>query len=121
MEECDNPRPITYQSNYSACLVNNPLNINGKSKYTITGKHCESGDVLFKEIDLADCRTGDLICVFGTGAYNYSMSSNYNKFQDLLLSWFVMAKQKLFKRESSLISSNLMFCLIALLNKIRYI
>ncbi len=75
----DNPRPITYQSSYSACLVNNPLNINSKNKYTIAGKHCESGDVLFKEIELANCKTGDLICVFGTGAYNISMSSNYNR------------------------------------------
>ena len=75
----DNPRPITYQSNYSACLVSNPLNINSKNKYTIAGKHCESGDILFKEIELADCKTGDLICVFGTGAYNNSMSSNYNR------------------------------------------
>jgi len=75
----DNPRPITYQSNYSACLVSNPYNLNSKKKYTIAGKHCESGDVLFKELELANCRTGDLICVFGTGAYNNSMSSNYNR------------------------------------------
>ena len=75
----DNPRPITYQSNYSACLVNNPFNVDSKNKYTIAGKHCESGDVLFKEIELANCKTGDLICVFGTGAYNISMSSNYNR------------------------------------------
>ena len=74
----DNPRPITYQSNYSACLVNNPLNIKPK-KYTVAGKHCESGDVLFKDIELGNCNTGDLICVFGTGAYNNSMSSNYNR------------------------------------------
>jgi len=75
----DNPRPITYQSEYSACLVKNPLNIDSKNKFTIAGKHCESGDVLFKEIELAECKTGDLICVFGTGAYNLSMSSNYNR------------------------------------------
>ena len=75
----DNPRPITYQSNYSACLVNNPLNHNSKNKYTVAGKHCESGDVLFKELELGNCKTGDLICVFGTGAYNNSMSSNYNR------------------------------------------
>ena len=75
----DNPRPITYQSKYSACLVNNPLNSNSKNKYTVAGKHCESGDVLFKELELGDCKTGDLICVFGTGAYNNSMSSNYNR------------------------------------------
>ncbi len=75
----DNPRPITYQSNYSACLVNNPFNYNSKNKYTVAGKHCESGDVLFKELELGNCKTGDLICVFGTGAYNNSMSSNYNR------------------------------------------
>ena len=75
----DNPRPITYKSNYSACLVNNPLNRNSKNKYTVAGKHCESGDVLFKELELGNCKTGDLICVFGTGAYNNSMSSNYNR------------------------------------------
>ena len=75
----DNPRPITYQSKYTACLVNNPLNNNSKSKYTVAGKHCESGDVLFKELELGNCKTGDLICVFGTGAYNNSMSSNYNR------------------------------------------
>ncbi len=75
----DNPRPITYQSNYSACLVKNPLNSDSKNKYTVAGKHCESGDVLFKELELGDCQTGDLICVFGTGAYNNSMSSNYNR------------------------------------------
>ena len=75
----DNPRPITYQSKYTACLVNNPLNNDSKSKYTVAGKHCESGDVLFKELELGNCKTGDLICVFGTGAYNNSMSSNYNR------------------------------------------
>ncbi len=75
----DNPRPITYQSNYSACLINNPLNNNSKNKFTVAGKHCESGDVLFKELELGNCKTGDFICVFGTGAYNNSMSSNYNR------------------------------------------
>ncbi len=75
----DNPRPITYQSNYSACLVDKPLNINSENKFTVAGKHCESGDVLFKELELGNCQTGDLICVFGTGAYNISMSSNYNR------------------------------------------
>ena len=75
----DNPRPITYQSNYSACLVSDPLNLNSPKHFTIAGKHCESGDVLFKNILLGNCKTGDLLCVFGTGAYNLSMSSNYNR------------------------------------------
>ncbi len=75
----DNPRPITYQSKYSACLVNKPIPDNQTIKYTIAGKHCESGDVLLKDVSLGECKSGDLLCVFGTGAYNNSMSSNYNR------------------------------------------
>ena len=74
----DNPRPITYQSLYSACLVDKPLNKNVE-KVTIAGKHCESGDVLLKDFFLPSCESGDFLAVFGTGAYNYSMSSNYNR------------------------------------------
>ena len=74
----DNPRPITYQSLYSACLVDKPLNSNFE-KVTIAGKHCESGDVLLKDFFLPSCESGDFLAVFGTGAYNYSMSSNYNR------------------------------------------
>ena len=74
----DNPRPITYQSLYSACLVDNPLDTNHE-KVTIAGKHCESGDVLLKDFFLPSCKSGDFLAVFGTGAYNYSMSSNYNR------------------------------------------
>ena len=75
----DNPRPITYKSNYSACLVKKPLNLGAIKSYTVAGKHCESGDVLFKDLVLGECESGDLLCVFGTGAYNNSMSSNYNR------------------------------------------
>ncbi len=74
----DNPRPITYQSLYSACLVDKPLDTNFE-KVTIAGKHCESGDVLLKDFFLPSCVSGDFLAVFGTGAYNYSMSSNYNR------------------------------------------
>ena len=74
----DNPRPITYQSLYSACLVDKPLTSN-LEKVTIAGKHCESGDVLMKDFFLPSCKSGDFLAVFGTGAYNYSMSSNYNR------------------------------------------
>ena len=74
----DNPRPITYQSLYTACLVDKPLNSNFE-KVTIAGKHCESGDVLLKDFLLPSCESGDFLAVFGTGAYNYSMSSNYNR------------------------------------------
>jgi len=74
----DNPRPITYQSLYSACLVDKPFNLN-LEKVTIAGKHCESGDVVLKDFSLPSCESGDFLAVFGTGAYNYSMSSNYNR------------------------------------------
>jgi len=74
----DNPRPITYQSLYSSCLVEKPLDSNCE-KVTIAGKHCESGDILLKEFSLPSCESGDFLAVFGTGAYNYSMSSNYNR------------------------------------------
>ena len=74
----DNPRPITYQSLYSACLVDKLTNTN-LEKVTIAGKHCESGDVLLKDFLLPSCQSGDFLAVFGTGAYNYSMSSNYNR------------------------------------------
>jgi diaminopimelate decarboxylase len=74
----DNPRPITYQSLYSSCLVDKPLDSNGE-KVTIAGKHCESGDILLKDFSLPSCKSGDFLAVFGTGAYNYSMSSNYNR------------------------------------------
>jgi len=46
---------------------------------TIAGKHCESGDILIKDIQLPETNVGDILVVFGTGAYNYSMASNYNR------------------------------------------
>ncbi len=74
----DNPRPITYESKYTACLVDRPLS-SAEEIVTIAGKHCESGDVLLKDLPLPYCRSGEVIGVFGTGAYNSSMSSNYNR------------------------------------------
>ena len=46
---------------------------------TIAGKHCESGDILAKDITLPVIEEGDVICFYNTGAYGYSMSSNYNR------------------------------------------
>ncbi len=74
----DNPRPITYQSKYSACLADRPFSSN-EDVVTIAGKHCESGDVLLHDFPLPFCKAGDVLAVFGTGAYNFSMSSNYNR------------------------------------------
>ena len=47
--------------------------------YTIAGKYCESGDILGENIALPIVQPNDLIVVYGTGAYNYSMASNYNR------------------------------------------
>ena len=46
---------------------------------TIAGRFCESGDILFKDIELPQLKPDDILCVYNTGAYNYSMASNYNK------------------------------------------
>ena len=74
----DNPRPITYQSSYTAFLVDRPL-AKTNEIVTIAGKHCESGDVLLNDFPLPICSSGDVLAVFSTGAYNSSMSSNYNR------------------------------------------
>lgn len=74
----DNPRPITYQSVYSAAIANR-MDASATETVTIAGKHCESGDVLLKDIALPPSQPGDVLVVMGTGAYNYSMASNYNR------------------------------------------
>lgn len=74
----DNPRPITYQSVYRA-VVANKLSAPITETVTIAGKHCESGDILIKNAQLPKTEVGDVLVVMGTGAYNYSMASNYNR------------------------------------------
>jgi diaminopimelate decarboxylase len=74
----DNPRPITYQSAYTAVLADRPAAA-AEETVTLAGKHCESGDVLLKELALPASAPGDVLVVFATGAYNASMASNYNR------------------------------------------
>jgi diaminopimelate decarboxylase len=74
----DNPRPITYQSVYRAVLANR-MSAPMTETVTIAGKHCESGDVLIKDAQLPPTEPGDILVIPATGAYNYSMSSNYNR------------------------------------------
>jgi diaminopimelate decarboxylase len=77
----DNPRPITYQSAYTAVLADRPQpsDTDQLESFTLAGKHCESGDVLLRNLALANPQTGEVIVVFATGAYNASMASNYNR------------------------------------------
>lgn len=74
----DNPRPILYQAVYDA-KVANKANDKPVEKVTIGGRFCESGDILIRDIKLPEVAAGDLLAVLCTGAYGYSMSSNYNR------------------------------------------
>lgn len=75
---CDNPRYIMYQSDYTA-VVANKAGTARDNKVTIAGKCCESGDLLAENVYIEDVEVGDTLAVLATGAYNYSMSSNYNR------------------------------------------
>lgn len=74
----DNVRPPLYDAQYTAVTVEDKSDIEHEV-ITIAGKCCESGDVLIKDINLPKLSSGDLLAVLSTGAYNYSMASNYNR------------------------------------------
>lgn len=73
----DNIRPALYEAKYEALLANRPQ---AKLKETvrIAGKYCESGDILIQEQALPESKPGDILAILSTGAYGYSMASNYN-------------------------------------------
>ncbi len=73
----DNPRYALYQAKYSAVLANKAGDT-PTEKVTLAGKNCESGDII-AEVELPKAERGDIVAVFSTGAYNYSMASNYNR------------------------------------------
>jgi diaminopimelate decarboxylase len=74
----DNPRPALYDAIYTPMLANK-ANDPADWLVTIAGKHCET-DTLIKDAVIPRAKAGDLLAVLSTGAYNYSMSSNYNRF-----------------------------------------
>lgn len=74
----DNPRYALYGSKYAVKVANRPNDV-ADEVVTIAGKCCESGDVLAVDVSLPRVSRGDVLAVFSTGAYNYSMSSNYNR------------------------------------------
>lgn len=78
----DNPRYALYQAKYEAALANK-INSVSDTTYTIAGKCCESGDMLVMDIELPKAEANDLLVVSSTGAYNYSMASNYNRLPKL--------------------------------------
>ena len=74
----DNPRYALYQSKYTALLANR-ANEPCTEKVTVAGKCCESGDLIAVDVPLPEANSGDILAVLTTGAYNYSMASNYNR------------------------------------------
>lgn len=74
----DNPRYALYGSVYDFCVANR-ANVKKTELVSIAGKCCESGDLLGEQIRLQKAEEGDFLAVFATGAYNYSMASNYNR------------------------------------------
>lgn len=74
----DNPRYALYKSQYTV-LVANKANNPKDMLVTIAGKCCESGDLIQENIMIQNVETNDILAVLSTGAYNYSMSSNYNR------------------------------------------
>ena len=74
----DNPRYALYKAAYTVVAANRMREPNTRVM-TISGRCCESGDLIQENVPLPDCEHGDILAVLGTGAYNYSMSSNYNR------------------------------------------
>ena len=73
----DNLRPMLYGSSYEALVADRPLS-DPNVRCHLAGKHCESGDVLIRDVALPDPALGDAVAIPATGAYGYSLANNYN-------------------------------------------
>jgi diaminopimelate decarboxylase len=71
----DNLRPMLYGARYEADIADR---LGGESVYTVAGMHCESGDILVRDVPLDDPKVGDVLVVPATGAYGHAMANNYN-------------------------------------------
>lgn len=74
----DNPRYALYQSKYTVLLADR-ADEKCTERVTVAGKCCESGDLIAVDVPLPEAKTGNVLAVLTTGAYNYSMASNYNR------------------------------------------
>lgn len=74
----DNIRPALYGAKYDMTIANK-FNDERSNVVTVAGKCCESGDIFIKDINIQEAKRGDILAVFTTGAYGFSMASNYNK------------------------------------------
>jgi len=96
----DNLRPALYQANYSGIIANRANQMTNKVA-SIAGKCCESGDMLIWDLPVPDTKSGDILAVFSTGAYGYSMASHYNRFPKAAVVFVENGQDKLvIKRET---------------------
>ena len=96
----DNPRYIMYEAEYDGVLANRAGDA-PEETVTLCGRCCESGDILIKNAHLPSAKKGDIMCIMSTGAYNYSMASNYNRLPRPALVMVSGGKSKLaVKRET---------------------
>ncbi len=76
----DNPRFALYKSSYTVLIADRPKTDSATFNCSVVGRCCESGDIIQEDVELAaDIRRGETLAVLTTGAYNYSMASNYNR------------------------------------------
>lgn len=97
----DNIRPALYEAKYDAVIANKAERT-AEQQYTISGKCCESGDILIQEIALPAVELGDIIALFSTGAYGYSMANNYNRIPIPAVVWVENGKDELIVKRQEL-------------------
>jgi diaminopimelate decarboxylase len=73
----DNLRPMLYDARYEVLFADRPF-AEGGELCQLAGKHCESGDVIVRDVQLPDPAPGDVVVTPATGAYGYSLANNYN-------------------------------------------
>lgn len=96
----DHIRTALYGAKYEVALANR-MNEEDASLVTIAGKCCESGDLIAKDVRIPEAKIGDILVVACTGAYHYSMASNYNLMQRPAVVFVRDGKDKIvIKRES---------------------
>jgi len=96
----DNIRPALYEAKYEAVIANK-MTKPKTYQTSIAGKCCESGDMLIWDVILPDVEAGDILAVFSTGAYGYSMASHYNRFPKLAVVFVEDGQDKLVVRRET--------------------
>lgn len=96
----DNPRPALYQAEYEGAIANRMQDA-ATEEVCVAGKCCESGDVLIQSTNLQAAQVGDILAIASTGAYTYSMSSNYNSVRRAAVVMVKDGQDKLVTRRES--------------------